>query len=166
MKSPMDRLIQEMLEGNPRAVENLLEQHRSKLKKMVLARIDRRLAARVDASDVVQDALADAARMLTDEIQRRQAVPFYPWLRAIALNRLTDNYRKNIVSRRRSVLREEGIDSQLNDQSAVRLAAQLISPDTSPSGRFNRKERSQRVREALQSLPAEQREVVVLKYLE
>jgi hypothetical protein len=70
-------------QGEDRAREQLLDRHRDRLRHMVACRLDRRLAARIDPSDVVREALAEAAAMLSDFLRERQ-VPFYPCVRRLA----------------------------------------------------------------------------------
>jgi RNA polymerase sigma-70 factor, ECF subfamily len=65
----------------------LLARHRERLRRMVAVRMDRRLSPRLDPSDVVQEALAEADRHL-DEYVHEQPLPFYPWLRQFAWQRL------------------------------------------------------------------------------
>jgi hypothetical protein len=76
--------------------------HRERLRRMVAVRMDRRLAPRMDPSDIVQDVLADADRELTDYLRRRP-VPFYPWLRQLAWDRLIDVHRRHVRAGKRSV---------------------------------------------------------------
>jgi RNA polymerase sigma-70 factor (ECF subfamily) len=125
--------------------------------------MDRRLAARVDPSDVVQDALAEADRRLTDYLVR-EPLPFYPWLRRLALDRLGDLYRHHIRAGKRSVRREE--EQALPDESALELARRLLAPGSSPSKHLLRKELHARVRQALHGLTERDREVLVLRHLE
>jgi RNA polymerase sigma-70 factor, ECF subfamily len=56
-----DQLLDRVTGGDAAARQALLARHRDRLRKMVAFHMDRRLAARVDPSDVVQEALADAA---------------------------------------------------------------------------------------------------------
>src|SRR4051794_11198000 len=92
--------------GDADARNRLLQRHRDRLKRMVAVRSDPRLAARVDPSDVVQEALADAAGKL-DGYLRDRPLPFYPWLRRLAAERLVALHRRHVQARRRSVTREE-----------------------------------------------------------
>lgn len=80
-------LLASAAQGNTAACQALLARHRQRLRQVVALRLDRRLAARVDASDVVQEALAEAAQKLPEYLDRRP-LPFYPWLRQLALERL------------------------------------------------------------------------------
>jgi RNA polymerase sigma-70 factor (ECF subfamily) len=63
---------------------------------MIEVHLDRRLAARVDPSDVVQESLADAARKLSDYLRQRP-LPFYPWLRQLAWERLVKLRRRHLA---------------------------------------------------------------------
>ena len=56
-----DVLLAQAAEGNREAIDRLLERHRPRLRQLIRLRLDRRLAARVDPSDVVQESLVDAA---------------------------------------------------------------------------------------------------------
>src|SRR4051794_25150155 len=84
-----DQLLADAGRGDADARGRLLERHRPRLRRMVALRLDRRLAARADPSDVVQEALLEAAARL-DEYLRSRPIPFYPWLRRIAWAPLAD----------------------------------------------------------------------------
>src|SRR5204862_1794322 len=75
-----EQLLAAASQGDATARGRLLERHRPRLKRMVAVRLDRRVAARVDPSDVVQETLAVAARGLDDYLRDRP-LPFFPWLR-------------------------------------------------------------------------------------
>src|SRR3954453_2130957 len=91
--------------GGEAAGQRLLARHRGRLRQMVAVYLDHRLSARVDPSDIVQEALADAARGL-DGYLRERPLPFYPWLRQFAWQRLLQLRRHHIDAQRRSVARE------------------------------------------------------------
>jgi RNA polymerase sigma-70 factor (ECF subfamily) len=141
----------------------LLERHRRRLRRMVAVRMDGRLAGRVDPSDVVQEALAAAAAKL-DAYLRERPLPFYPWLRRIAWERLVRLHRRHLHARRRSVGREE--PPALPDRSALDLAERVFARGPSPSRQARLGELRERVRAALAALPERDREVLVLRYLE
>ena len=75
--SPPDteELIELTAQGDAEAREQLLVRHRKRLLKMVAVRLDRGVAARLDPSDVVQEALAEAAQHL-DEFLRTRPLPY------------------------------------------------------------------------------------------
>jgi RNA polymerase sigma-70 factor (ECF subfamily) len=142
-----------------------LERNRPKLRQMIAVRIDPRLAGRLDPSDVVQDTLAEAAEKMSDYLRRRP-LPFYLWLRHLAWQRLVDLHRQHIQARKRSVTREEPLGMAISDRSAMQLAGRLSSGHSSPSQSLMRRERRQRVRDALERLSESDRELLVLMYLE
>jgi RNA polymerase sigma-70 factor (ECF subfamily) len=160
-----DVLINRARGGDRTARQQLLVRHRDRLRRMIAVRMDRRVAARMDPSDVVQDVLTDAAQELSDYLRRRP-VPFYPWLRQLAWDRLVELHRRHVRARKRSVTREEPGVLDLPDESAVALAARLLDTGSSPSERLMRAELRGRVRAALNRLADRDREVLVIRHLE
>jgi RNA polymerase sigma-70 factor (ECF subfamily) len=160
-----EELIARVAQGDGAARQQLLARHRARLRQMVAVHLDRRVAARVDPSDVVQEALADAARKLTAYVRDRP-LPFYPWLRRLAWERLVKAHRRHLRTRRRNAAREEPGVLNLPDESAAQLAQRLVSSASSPIHRLLRAEMRQRVRDALVALGEREREVLVLRYLE
>ena len=67
-------------------------------------------------------------------------LPFYPWLRKIAWDRLVEAHRLHLHAGRRSVAREVPWSLPLPDESAGRLADRLVASGTSPSRRLIRAE--------------------------
>jgi RNA polymerase sigma-70 factor (ECF subfamily) len=157
--------LQAAANGDETAVQRLLARHRGRLRQMVAVYLDRRLAARVDPSDIVQDALADAARGFAAYLRERP-LPFYPWLRQLAWQRLGQVHRHHVRARRRSVEREVPWDIALPDQSAEALADRLMASGTSPSRRMIRDELRRRVQAALDRLAPRDREILVMRHLE
>jgi RNA polymerase sigma-70 factor (ECF subfamily) len=160
-----DQLLDRAGHGDGAARQQLLARHRQRLRKMIALRLDRRLAARVDPSDVVQEALAEADRKLAGYLRERP-LPFYPWLRQIAAERLAKLHRRHLHAGKRNARREEPGVLNLPDESALQLAGRLIAPESSPSKHLLREELRQRVQEALARLGERDRDVLVLRYLE
>jgi RNA polymerase sigma-70 factor (ECF subfamily) len=160
-----DQLLDRARGGDGSARQQLLARHRGRLRAMVAARLDRRLAARLDPSDVVQEALAEADRRLDDYLRDRP-LPFYPWLRQLAWERLVKAHRAHLGRARRDVRREEPDVLGLPDESVAELAQRLASSASSPSRHALRVEVQRRVRAALALLGEADREVLVLRYLE
>jgi RNA polymerase sigma-70 factor (ECF subfamily) len=117
----------------------------------------------VDPSDVVQEALADAARRLPAYLRDRP-LPFFPWLRRLAWDRLAVLYRTHVRAARRSVEREE--PPALPGESVLELADRFLARGSGSSAGPRREERRALVREALERLPERDREVLVLRQLE
>jgi RNA polymerase sigma-70 factor, ECF subfamily len=158
-------LLDRAAEGDSSARAELLTRHRGRLRQMVAVHIDRRVAARVDPSDVVQEALLDAAQELPEYLLRRP-IPFYPWLRQLAWERLLELHRRHILAQKRSVQREEPRGFHLPDESALDLADRLVAGGGSPISHLLVQEQRERVRRALKELGPRDQEILVLRHLE
>lgn len=164
-EAEVEALLVRAGQGDRAARDELLARHRSRLWRMIAVRLDRRMAARVDASDIVQEALTEAAGRLSDYVSNRP-LPFYPWLRHIAWQHLLKCRQRHIGAQRRSVAHEQREVLDFAEQSAAQLVDRLVADDTSPSGRAIRSEERERVRAALALLPPRDHEVLVLRHLE
>jgi RNA polymerase sigma-70 factor (ECF subfamily) len=161
--SDTDELLRGAAGGDEAAWQRLLLPHQARLLRLIGLRLDRRVAARIDPGDVLQETLLDAVRRLPDYLRERP-LPFYPWLRQLACDRLAELHRRHIRTQKRSVAREEA--PPLDEESALELAARLAAPGSSPSTRLQRRELRDRVEAALARLPEADREVLVLRHLE
>jgi RNA polymerase sigma-70 factor (ECF subfamily) len=159
-----EELLRLASRGDQPAIGELLARHRNRLRRMVTVRMDHRLQARIDPSDVVQEALLEASQKLPQYLCDRP-LPYYPWLRQLAWQRLHDHHLRHLRAKKRTVTREEDEAIVLSDESVVQLA-RVAAGGTSPSGKVLRKEAHGRVREALGRMKAEDQEVLVLRYLE
>lgn len=167
MSSAADHNTTELLDrirrGDQTATGELLGRFRPRLRRMVAARIDDRVARRIDPSDVVQETLAVAHKRLSEYLKQADS-PFYPWLRQIGLDRLVEAHRQHIYAEKRSVSRE--VSMQLSEASAVHLAHRIVTSATGPSSHLIRKELRGRIRAILGELSELDREILILKHLE
>lgn len=152
-------------DGDPHAAAELLEHYRHRLRRMIALRLDKRVAARVDASDIVQDAL-NKARVRLPRYLENPRMGLYPWLRRIAWDRLLKVHRDHIDVAKRSVEREHAWRPKLNDESVADLAHRLVTSTIGPSRRVVQAEMQARVKDALLELKPHDREILVLRYLE
>ena len=160
-----DELLARTANGDRVAHDQLMVRHRARLRKMVAYHLDRRLRARVDPSDVVQEVLAEASHKLPEYLRKRP-LPFYPWLRQMAETHLVELRRRHLGAQKRTVRREEPGILALPEESAAELASRLVTSATSPSQRLLREEARQRVQAALGQLPPRDRQVLELRHLE
>ncbi|MGD9853600.1 MAG: sigma-70 family RNA polymerase sigma factor [Planctomycetaceae bacterium] len=159
------RLLLQAEGGDGPAVNALMERHREALRRMVAARMDRGMAQRVDASDIVQETLIEAHRRLNDYL-KDGPMPFHLWLRQIAKDRLIDAHRRN-RAQRRDVGREQSLaPAARTDQSSLDLAAQLCDMELTPAAHALRQELESRFWSALAMLDEPDREIVLLRHQE
>src|SRR5437588_8949573 len=152
-------LLAQARQGEPTAVERLLSAHREPLRRMIGMRLDPALAARLDASDIVQDVLLEAHRRLSDYL-RDPVMPFHLWLRHIAKDHVIDAHRRHRVAQRRSLDREQPIvPAALADHSSFELAGQILDQELTPATAAIRHELQRRLDAAVAGLDEDDREV-------
>src|SRR5437667_11491129 len=78
----------------------IFARYRERLRRMVDMRLDRRLHARIDASDVIQEAYVDVVSRL-EEYLRDPRLPLFLWLRLVVGDRLTKLHRHHLGTRMR-----------------------------------------------------------------
>ena len=159
-------LIERARAGDREARSALFAQHRDRLRRMVEMRMDARLRARIDASDVVQDAYVDVVERLDDYL-RDPKLPLLLWLRLVVGERLSKLHRHHLGTQMRDAGREVALyHGALPLASSAALAAQLLGKYTSPTQAAFRAERILRMQEALNSLDPVDREIIALRHFE
>ena len=159
-------LLRRAAEGDQEALRDLFSRYRDRLKRMVHLRLSRRLAGRVDDSDVLQEAFLDVARRL-DEYVREPSLPFFLWLRHMTGLKLAEVHRRHLGTQLRDADREVTLHrGGLPMADSVSLAAQLLGTLTTPSQAAIKAETRLLVQEALNSMDPIDREVLALKHFE
>jgi RNA polymerase sigma-70 factor (ECF subfamily) len=150
-------------QGREDALGEILAQYRDYLKLLARVHIDRRLQSKVDASDVVQDALLRAHRAFPQFAGKTEA-ELTAWLRKILSTSLVDFARRYRNTARRQIDLERQLDDELDDAS--RSLAGALDGGDSPSEAVAQRERAVLLANALATLPDDYREAVVLRHLE
>lgn len=158
-------LLARAREGRGDAVNDLLERHRVALRRMVDARMDQKLARRIDASDIVQDVMLEASQRLSDYLKDPR-VPFSLWLRQLAQDRVIDMHRRHRVASRRSLDREQPLVSSGDQQSSIELAAQFRDPQLTPAAHALRAELREQFLVALDHMDEGDREILMMRHFE
>ena len=141
-------------------VGGLLDGFRGRLERMVAIRLDKRLAGRIEAADVVQDTFAEALRRWpgrTDELDD------YLWVRLLTGQRLTQVYRFHLGAAQRDAgLEQPGIP----DASSAAMASAFLDRGPSPSAVAMGREGIDRLRAALDEMSVTDREVLAMRHFE
>jgi RNA polymerase sigma-70 factor, ECF subfamily len=140
-----------------------LEMYRPYLLCLARQHLDRRLQPKVDLSGVVNLTLFEARQRLVDALGCKEE-DLLRWLRSILAHNLIDETR-SFRGPSRDVGREVSMEADL-EQSSSRLAACLMSEQTSPSQRVARNEELVRLTQAITGLPDEQRAAVECHHLQ
>lgn len=142
------------------AIDRLLGEHRAYLCRVASARLSGNLQRRIDASDIVQEAQAEAYRRI-DAFLEDPRVPLKIWLRKLVIERLIMAQRRHVGAGARSINREA-----VAEGTAADIANQLLADQTSPSLVVSRKETEEQIRDALNELREADREIVVMHLYE
>jgi RNA polymerase sigma-70 factor (ECF subfamily) len=147
---------------SPETFERPLERYREYLALLARLQLGSRLQAKLDASDVVQQAILQA-HANRQQFRGTTEAEWLAWLRVILANTLAAVGRQ-FETGARNLDRERSLEVAL-DQSSSRLECLLAGDQTSPSERAVRGEEVLRLAHALAVLPDDQRRVVELHHL-
>ena len=168
MEEPVDEidptaLLREARSGNVRAISRLLEHYRPYFAMLARLRASRRLQAKYDDSDLVQETLALVQRDLPDFRGTTEA-ELTAWLQRIMASVSGKHMRHYSRQRRDASLEHQIVDEFC--QSSQMLGRVLIASDTSPSDKSIKRERAVILSRALTQLPADYREALIMNRLE
>lgn len=139
-------------------------QHRPFLRKLVQMRMDRRLRARIDPSDIIQITLFEASRRL-DEYLDNPKVSFRRWLAYLAEQNTVAAFRQHMQAKKRSASREQSATPSAHVDGVIpELAELLVSDITDPAISVARLERRERLYERLSSMREEDQQIVHLRF--
>jgi RNA polymerase sigma-70 factor, ECF subfamily len=159
-----EMLLQRARGGDDAARGRLLELYRNYLRVLARALIGQALQARLDASDLVQETYLKAHREFARFLGAGER-ELVGWLRQILVRALANQARHH-RARGRDVRRQESLEAAL-DRSSLAVQAALAAPSAaSPSTRAVRREEAVLLADALERLPADYRDVFILRNLE
>lgn len=145
------------------AASNSLDDYRSYLTLLARAGLGGHFQAKIGASDVVQQTLLEAHRAAA-QFRGTSTAARAAWLRQI-LARNIASVARDLGRAKRDFRRERSLE-RLMEESTSNFAAVLADPQPSPSQRASREETTVEIARALDALPANQREAVVLRHFE
>jgi RNA polymerase sigma-70 factor (ECF subfamily) len=142
----------------------LLELYRNYLTLLARLQIGRRLQGKVDPADVVQDTFLKAHRDFGC-FRGRTEGELIAWLRQILLANLAMLVRHYFGTQQRDVRLECELMIGMDRSSRI-LDRGLVAADSSPSQGAARREQAVLLANALQQLPEDYREVIILRHME
>ncbi|KAA3608967.1 MAG: sigma-70 family RNA polymerase sigma factor [Planctomycetota bacterium] len=147
-------MVSRVQSGDPAAADDLVRRMSGRVLGMILLRMGPELRRRVDAEDLLQEVWLEAFRSL-DRFDAGRGTPFGAWLSTIV---------KRMISRALRGGPAPVLASQQGgaDPHSTRISQILTREleDSTPSMRFSRRESVEKLVEAVNQLPPEQREVV------
>ena len=162
----VEALHQRLVAGDEGALGELFDIHRERLWRTVQFRMDRRLAARVDPDDILQESFVNAAARIQHYLEDPTRSLFV-WFRLIVGQTLVDVYRRHIGAEMRDAGREVSLQGMKYPQAtSMSLAAELLGSITSPSQAAQRAEMSAQLEQALAEMSELDQEVIALRHFE
>ncbi len=158
------RLLEQARTADGATLGQLLELYRGYLALLARTQIGRRLQSKIDPGDLVQETFLEAHRHFA-QFQGKTEAEFVSWLRQILAGRLAKLVRHYLGTQRRDVRLERDLIAEL-DQSSQLLDRGLVAPSSSPSHQAARREQAVLLADALEQLPPNYREVLILRHLE
>jgi RNA polymerase sigma-70 factor (ECF subfamily) len=148
--------------GDQAAFEELFNRHRARLRRAIAMRMDRRVAARVDASDILQETYLEAFTRLPKYLQQ-EGMPFYLWLHWIAREKVLGAHRRHLGAEKRTAQHEVPL---MPVDSSAEFVSGLIGRGPTPSQQLARAELAERLRLALGQLDADERDLILWRHFE
>ena len=154
-------LIRNAQQGDAAAREDLFGHYRDLLRVLARMSIDRRLRAKLDASDVVQDVLLKAHHGF-EGFRGETEAEFVVWLRRILARTQADLGRRFVRNEGREVARERA-SNDATGGSSNRLRDLIAATGPSASAAAQQRELSVAFAGALAELDPDHREVILLR---
>jgi RNA polymerase sigma-70 factor, ECF subfamily len=159
-----DELLRLARGGHGPALGQLLERYRNYLTLLCRLQLGRRLQGKVEAADLVQETFLKAHRDFAGFRGAAEA-EFTAWLRQLLATSLAGVLRHYLGTQRRDVRLEQQLAAELEESSRL-LDGGLVAPVSSPSQQAARREQGVLLADALGRLPADYREVLILRHME
>jgi RNA polymerase sigma-70 factor, ECF subfamily len=164
MVSDPQALLDQARTGNETALGDLLGSYAKYLTLLARVQIGRRLQGKVDADDLVQETFLEVHRQMPNFRGTTQA-EFIAWVRRILAGQLALTVRRFLGTKGRDATLERELAVQLDHSSEV-LDRGLVASTSTPSQQASRREQGVILAEALDKLPTDYREVIILRHLE
>ena len=146
-------------------LESLLDSSRKRLRHLVSLRMDHRIAARVDPSDVIQEAFVEATQRFEDFRENQECSPFI-WLRFITLQKIAQLHRTHMGVQARTVAKERSLAQPDLNASSILLADRLMSQERGPGSELVVCEQKEQLVAAVEGLKEADREIIAMRHFE
>lgn len=150
-------------QGDDSARNHLFEACRSFVCVMARMQLHRRLQGKVDPSDVVQQSLLEAHCALND-FDGDSPQEWLAWLKQIVKHNVIDTDKHYRGAEMRNVRNEQSLVASTH--SGREVIAPIVDPGGSPSKLLISAERDLQLADAIEALPDDYRQVVILRNLE
>ncbi len=162
--SRTERLIDAARQGDGEALGELLSSYRKYVVFLARTQLHHHMQGKADPSDLAQEVFLAAHGNIAD-FRGESAEQFAAWLRGILSNTLAMHVRKFLGTQKRDPRLEQRLNQSLASATGF-LQSQIAGDVTSPSQHFARNEAFLQLAAALEGLPDDYRQVIVLRHVE
>lgn len=146
-------------QGESHHLPDVFEAYRGRLRATLRLRIRAQLTARIDPSDVLQEAFIQADRRVNEYLKQPKVSPFI-WLRGMVFDQLKKAQRVHLGAQRRSVERQ--VDFALPEGKSCEFVASV----TSPSQKLAKSELLEIMEQSIGDLKETDQEIILMRYFE
>jgi RNA polymerase sigma-70 factor, ECF subfamily len=157
-------LLRRAREGNADAAGALMELYRGYLTILTRTQIGRRLQGKADPADLVQETFLEAHKHI-GRFRGQSEIEFLSWLRTILAAVVSNHVRHYLGTQQRDARLEQALVVELDNTSGV-LQRGLMAADSTPSRQAANRETLLLLANALEQLPDDYRQVIMLRHLE
>jgi RNA polymerase sigma-70 factor, ECF subfamily len=159
-----EELLAAASQGGGERLGRLLAIYRNYLRLLARLEIGGRLQAKVDASDLVQETMLEAHKNFP-HFRGATEAEFTAWLRQIMAGILCGLLRKYFGTQKRDIRLERTLRENF-DNSSMLLEKGLVDLRSSPSQQAARREQAVLLADALENMPKDYREALILRHME
>lgn len=154
--------------GDQAALAELFSRFRSRLRRIVDARLDNRLKGRVDPSDVLQEAFIEVARKLPNVRSKldedRATMSMFVLMRMVTAERVLVTHRRHLEVEGRDVRRET--PQHQTAASSIYLAEHLLAVFGSAENKLMRQEMFDTLQKTLETMDPVDHEIITMRCFE
>ena len=150
--------------GDREALGSAVELYRGYLMLLARTQIGRRLQGKADAADLVQETFLEVHQHI-DRFRGSSESEFLAWLRTILAAVISNHVRRYLGTRQRDARLEQALALELDDTSGV-MQRELVATCSTPSRNAAKREALVILANALEQLPEDYRQVIMLRHLE
>lgn len=146
-------------------VTQMFDEHRQRLLRMIDVRLTPDLRHVVEPEDILQEAFMEAFRQLKFGVSSPRSEPIV-WLRLIVSQQLIAAHRRYLKTQKRNVANERTFGQLRPRADSLSMSGFLVGKLTSPSLAARRKELIEKLRDCLDKLEPDDREIISLRHFE
>src|SRR5262245_31084016 len=164
MESNFEELLGRAKSHDSEALGKLVELYRNYLTLLAGTHIGRRLQGKADPYDLVQESFLQVHQHI-GQFRGSSEAEFLAWLRTILAAVLSNHVRRYLGTQQRDARLEQALAVELDSTSGM-LQRDLVADSSTPSRHAAKREALVILANAMEQLPDDYRQVIMLRHLE